>query len=479
MSEAPVIVWLRYDLRLDDQPAFYEAAKSGKPIIPLFNWAPDEEAPWQPGAASCWWLHHSLLSLQKSIQSKKNQLIIRQGKSQDVLDQLIEETGADTVYWSRRYEPALIQRDTEIKSHLKENGVTVKSFNSALLFEPWEISTQKDEPYKVFTPFWKACTAKPEPLPPLDSPKKLKPPQSFPHSLQVDDLGLLPTIHWYGGMEETWQPGEEGAVEHLKRFNKKTVMGYKENRDHPDIIGTSRLSPYLHFGEISPRRIWHAVREYQMQHNADDPKPANAYLREIGWREFAFHILYHFPHTTHQPMNGKFAGFPWKEDREALRCWQKGQTGYPIVDAGMRELWATGWMHNRVRMVVASFLVKDLLIPWQEGAKWFWDTLVDADLANNSMGWQWTAGCGADAAPYFRIFNPILQGEKFDKEANYVRHWVPELKNIPNKWIHHPWDAPGDVLAKAGVVLGKDYPHPIVDHRIAKDNALDAYQKIK
>lgn len=479
MSEAPIIVWLRYDLRLDDHPAFYEAAQTKKPIIPLYIWAPDEELSWKPGAASQWWLHHSLRSLQQSIQTKNNRLIIRQGNARDVLDQIIQETGADTVFWSRRYEPSLVQRDTDIKSHLKEKGIGVKSFNSALLFEPWEITTQQDQPYKVFTPFWKMCTARPEPPPPLDAPKKLNAPNNYPSSLKVEELGLLPTINWYGGMDKTWQPGEDGAKVHLKRFNQKAVMAYQHARDIPEMVGTSRLSPYLHFGEVSPRRIWQSIRDYQLKHHAGDPKPANAYLREIGWREFAQHILFHFPHTTEKPMNVKFANFPWKEDQGVLERWQKGQTGYPIVDAGMRELWATGWMHNRVRMVAASFLVKHLLIPWQEGAKWFWDTLVDADLANNSMGWQWTAGCGADAAPYFRIFNPITQGEKFDKDANYVRQWVPELKDIPNKWIHHPWDAPDDVLAKARVVLGRDYPHPVVDHRIARDEALGAYQGIK
>ncbi len=478
MSDSPIIVWLRYDLRLDDHPALLEAAETGKPVIPVYIWSPDEEGDWQPGAASRWWLHQSLQCLQKSLKDTGSNLIIRKGSSKEVLDKLIQETGAGTVFWSRRYEPAITRRDTEIKSHLKEQGISVKSFNSALLFEPWEISTKQDDPYKVFTPYWKACTSLPEPQEPLNAPQKLKAPKPSPKSLSVDDLNLMPKIGWWKGIAKTWTPGESGAWEGLKRFYKNALMDYEAQRDIPSEFGTSRLSPHLHFGEISPQRVWHEIRNYQQRYQKGQPKPANAYLREIGWREFAHHILFHFPHTTGEPMNPKFEQFPWKDDEASLRRWQKGQTGYPIVDAGMRELWDTGWMHNRVRMIAASFLVKDLMIPWQEGAKWFWDTLVDADLANNSMGWQWSAGSGADAAPYFRIFNPITQGEKFDKGGDYVRRWVPELKVLPHKWIHHPWDAPDDVLAQAGIKLGDDYPRPIVDHKLARQEALDAFQKI-
>jgi deoxyribodipyrimidine photo-lyase len=407
------ILWFRLDLRLADNPALAAAVKRGA-VVPVFVWAPEEEGAWPPGAASRWWLHHSLQSLASDLGG----LVIRRGPSLDALRQLVKETGATAVFWNRRYEPALIARDTKVKQALLADGLKIESFNSALLFEPWEL-----KPYKVFTPFYRTCLAKG--IPPARTPRRAV--RVVPAaSLQLDELKLLPKLNWATGFH--WQPGEAGARAQLRQF---TPTGYRTNRDLPAVAGTSCLSPHLHFGEISPRQVWHAVA------NAD-------YRRQLIWREFAHHLLYHFPHTAEKPLRPDFENFPWRKDAKALKAWQRGRTGYPLVDAGMRELWTTGWMHNRVRMVAASFLVKDLLIPWQQGAKWFWDTLVDADLANNTLGWQWVAGCGADAAPFFRIFNPATQAEKFDPQNTYIRRWVKEP--VP----------------------------PIVDHATARNRALAA-----
>ncbi len=414
------IVWFRLDLRLTDNPALTAAVNRGA-VVPVFIGAPEEERNWPPGAASRWWLHHSL----KSLACDLGGLILRRGPSLEALRLLVKETGATAVFWNRRYEPALMARDTKVKQALLAAGQHVESFNSALLFEPWEL-----KPYKVFTPFWRALTAKP--IPPVGPVRRAIRVVSAP-SLKLDALGLLPEFDWAAGVREVWQPGEVGAHRQLRRLK---PADYRHNRDFPASTGTSRLSPHLHFGEISPRQVWHAVA------NED-------YRRQLIWREFAHHLLYHFPHTAEKPLRSQFEKFPWRKDAKALKAWQHGRTGYPLVDAGMRELWATGWMHNRVRMVVASFLVKDLLLPWQAGAKWFWDTLVDADLANNTLGWQWVAGCGADAAPFFRIFNPATQAEKFDPQSAYIRRWVKEP--VP----------------------------PILDHAAARARALEALKRIK
>ena len=446
------IVWFRHDLRLDDNPALLAAAARGS-VVPVFIWEPGEEAPWQPGAASRWWLHHSLLRLAERLEKVGCPLVIRSGPSLKALQQLATETKATHVVWNRRYEPAVVKRDTAIKKALTTDGLTVESFGGGLLYEPVHVATKQGKPYQVFTPFWRALLARDEPAEPVASPRKFKllagkPPKT----LTVEALGLLPTPDWAGTMEKTWSPGEAGAGKRLKTFLTKAIDDYGDGRDRPDHVGTSSLSPHLHFGEISPRRVWHAVRE------AAGGKPAarltgspEVYLRELGWREFANHLLYHFPQTPEAPLRADYARFPWVDDPVGLRAWQRGRTGFPIVDAGMRQLWATGWMHNRVRMIVASFLVKDLRISWLEGARWFWDTLVDADLAANTLGWQWAAGCGADAAPYFRIFNPTSQQQKFDPDEAYIDKWVDRSSN---------------------------YPEPIVDHAEARKRALAALKQV-
>ena len=452
MQTPPVtLVWFRHDLRLDDHPALAAAAARGA-VVPIFIWAPEEEAPWEPGAASRWWLHHSLEKLAGQLEKLGTPLVIRRGPTLQSLRTLVKECGATTVVWNRRYEPAVIKRDTAIKTALSDDGLTVESFNGSLLFEPMKVATKEGKPYQVFTPFWRTLLNREEPAEPVAAPRKLAGVKTPLKSLAIDSLELRPAIDWSGAMKKVWIPGEFGAQQRLKRFIGSGVATYGTQRDRPDHDGTSSLSAHLHFGEISPRRVWHAVRA------AVGGTPAasitgspEVYLRELGWREFANHLLYHFPHTPSAPLRADYAKFPWVNDPVGLGAWQRGRTGFPIVDAGMQQLWATGWMHNRVRMIVASFLVKDLRVSWLEGARWFWDTLVDADLAANTLGWQWAAGCGADAAPYFRIFNPTSQAEKFDPEQIYVRQW-------------------------AG--LGRDYPEPIVDHAEARKLALAALKVV-
>ena len=474
------LVWFRQDLRLDDNPALLRALEGGGEAIPVYIWSPQEEGDWPAGGASRWWLHQSLRALAGSLAEHGSRLILRAGPALETLRTLVKETGAHAVQWNRRYEPAIIKRDSQIKQALEAEGVAVKSFNGALLWEPWEALKNDGDPYKVFTPYWKNRQK-------LGAPDPEAPPAHLPsvdgeiQSCALDSFGLQPEVDWAGGIRETWTPGEAGAHAELERFLAEAAADYPDGRDRPDRRGTSRMSPYLHFGEISPRRIWRAALDSGPAGKGEKAYHAGAwsFLREIAWREFAHNLLYHFPDTPLAPLRPQFADYPWAHDPEALRRWKRGRTGYPIVDAGMRELWTTGWMHNRVRMVAASFLIKDLLIPWQEGARWFWDTLVDADLANNTLGWQWTAGCGADAAPYFRIFNPVSQGERFDPKGQYVRRWIPELSQVSGKWIHKPWEAPPEELRRAGVALGQDYPEPIVDHAEARKRALDGYAKIK
>ncbi len=444
------LVWFRQDLRLADQPALAAALAKAGPVLPVYIWGPEEEGDWPPGAASRWWLHQSLKALDADLRARGSRLVIRRGPALETLRGLVTETGAGAVHWNRRYEPAAIERDRKVKAGLLKDGIAAESFNGSLLFEPWEIETGSGGPYKVFTPFWKASMARASEIGKAAAPRRSawSHPSRWPSSLALEELDLEPKLDWAAGFWDAWQPGEAGAAAQLKRFLRGAVQEYGDDRDRPDRVGTSRLSPHLHHGEISPRQIWAASER------SKSGRGIGAFLREVGWREFAYHLLYHFPHTTTEPLRPEFARFPWRRDARALRAWQRGRTGYPLVDAGMRELWATGWMHNRVRMVVASFLVKDLMIPWQEGTRWFWDTLVDADLASNTLGWQWTAGCGADAAPFFRVFNPTSQAAKFDPAGKYVGKWVPEVDT-------------------------EEYAAPVVDHGAARERALNAYQALK
>ncbi|MEM1107236.1 MAG: deoxyribodipyrimidine photo-lyase [Planctomycetota bacterium] len=488
MNKPAMIVWFRQDLRLADNPALLaaveKAEEDGGSVVPVYIWSPEEEGDWAPGGAKRWWLNHSLQSLGESLEAMGSRLVLREGPTRDVLEDLITETKANAVFWNRRYEPDVIERDKSIKQWLKsDKDITAKSFNSHLLFEPWTVETGSGGPYKVYTPFWKNVSSGPSPDLPRDAPEKIPSPESWPRSADLDTLVLEPTRDWKDGLAEAFTPGEAEAHRKLDAFLDDAVRAYEDDRNFPAVSGTSRLSPHLHHGEISPRACYHATRKFmndgRRDLSADEKKQCETFIKEIVWREFAYHVLYHFPHTPVEPLQEKYARFPWEDNAEALKKWQYGQTGYPIVDAGMRELYTTGWMHNRVRMIVASFLVKDLLISWEEGERWFWDTLVDADLASNTLGWQWAGGCGADAAPYFRIFNPVLQGEKFDKKGAYVRQWVPELAELPDNVLHKPWEAKPMQLQAAGVTLGETYPHPMVDHKQARDAALAALDTVK
>ena len=478
----PTLVWFRQDLRLQDNPALHAAVTRGAPVVPVFIWDETGEGRWPAGGATRWWLHHSLAALEAALRERGSRLVIARGDSGKVLHDLVRRTKAGAVYWNRRYEPAAIARDAKIKSELTAAGVEAKSFNAALLHEPHTIANKSGGPFQVFTPYWRHCLTLSVAAAVKLGTAKLAAPTAWPRSLALEELGLLPRIPWDAGLRETWTPGEAGAAKRLRGFAASAMENYADRRDLPGTDGTSMLSPHLHFGEVGPRQIWAAAQAAAKGTGVFPPsRGAAVFLSEVGWREFAHHLLFHFPRTPEQPLREEFARFPWATDPGdvKLRAWQHGRTGYPIVDAGMRQLWHTGWMHNRVRMVAASFLVKHLRLPWSLGAAWFWDTLVDADLAGNTLGWQWSAGCGADAAPYFRIFAPVLQGEKFDADGAYVRRWVPELAKLPAENLHAPWKAPLHVLTAAGVTLGKNYPHPIVDHATARGEALAAFKALR
>jgi deoxyribodipyrimidine photo-lyase len=474
------LLWFRQDLRSADNPALQAALELGQPVVPVYIFAPEEEGAWAPGGASRWWLHHSLLQLDEALRRMGSRLILRRANdSGEELAALARDCNAGQVLWNRRYEPASVERDQRIKSALSSAGLQARSFNGALLHEPWEVKSKSDKPFQVFSAFWRHCLALPDPKPPLAEPASLPAPPRWPASLQVSALHLPARADWARGIDAAWMPGSKGAQASLNEFLTSPLEDYESTRDRPGIAGTSRLSPHLHFGEISPRQVWHAARAASLERGRHTSWRESQFLTELGWREFAHHSIYHYPFLPERPWNERFAAFPWKRDAAALGAWQRGATGFPIVDAGMRQLWRTGWMHNRVRMIAASFLVKDLLVNWTAGARWFWDTLVDADLANNSLGWQWVAGCGADAAPYFRIFNPVLQATRFDPDGTYVRDWVPELARLPGEWIHQPWAAPTDVLSQAGVRLGIEYPHRLIDHGQARLEALTALAALK
>jgi deoxyribodipyrimidine photo-lyase len=472
--KTPVIVWFRRDLRLADNAALTDAVKSGAPLLPVYIFDDETPGAFRLGGASRWWLHFSLEALDDSL---GGHLVLRRGPAPKVLEGLLDETGACAIHASKGYDPWDAALEESIAELCTEKGAALHLHPGPLLFAPAAIETGSGQPYRVSTPFWNACLAAPAPAAPLKAPKLE--PFAKAESVSLESLGLLPAKpDWAGGLRATWEPGEAGARRRLAAFIDDGVAAYATSRDSFAPDATSRLSPHLHFGEISPNQVWHAVR------HARDAAPAGtqgaeAFLRQIGWREFSHHLLHHFPAMGAAPLRPEFADFPWRSDEAALAVWQRGQTGYPIVDAAMRQLWRTGWMPNRTRMIVASFLVKHLLIPWQTGAAWFWDTLVDADLADNAAGWQWVAGCGADAAPYFRVFNPVLQGRKFDADGDYVRNWVPELARLPAPDIHTPWEAPDLILAQAGVALGDTYPRPIVDHAAARARALRAFDAIR
>ncbi len=475
MPNRPAIFWFRDDLRLADNPGLAAACASGRPVTLLYVLDEESRESRAPGAATRWWLDKSLRALAERISTKGSRLVLRKGGAEEVLADVVKETGAEAVYWNRRYGPAR-KIDERIKATLKAARIAVESFNGSLLTEPFAIKTGTGGDFKVFTPFWKAMQASLVIGAAVSEPRTIASGQKIA-SDDIDDWGLHPSKpDWSAGMADMWTPGEMGARKRLREFLKSGIVGYAEGRDRPDRDNTSRLSPYLHFGEISPHQAWRAAT-HAMEAGEAPARDVQKFLSEIAWRDFSHHLLYHDPQMGRLSWRRQFDTIEWRKGSKAeLHAWKCGQTGYPIVDAGMRQLWATGWMHNRVRMIVASFFAKDLLVHWRRGEEWFWDTLVDADEANNANGWQWTAGTGADAAPYFRVFNPVLQGEKFDPEGDYVRTWLPELREMPAKWVHQPWAAPAAVLDEAGVVLSKTYPEPIIDHDLARKRALETYK---
>ena len=474
----PGMVWYRDDLRVSDHPALQAASNSHAPAVCIY--VLDEKAPGvRPlGGAARWWLAQSLRALQASLRERGASLVLRKGPAPKVIAALARETDAGSVYWNEIAQSPDRAVADQVAAALGQIGVAAQPFPGDLLAAPSQIRNKENRGLSVFTPFWRRVQALGDPPKPLPAPKRLNGVSNLA-SDELEDWELEPTRpDWAAGLRESWQPGEATAQARLEAFLAGGIAGYAGDRDRPDRDGISKLSPHLRFGEISPRQVWHAARFAAAEHprlSADIDK----FLSELGWREFCRHLLYDVPDLATRNLQPAFDDFPWKHDGEALRDWQRGRTGYPIVDAGMRELWHTGVMHNRVRMVVASFLVKHLLIDWRCGEQWFWDTLVDADAGSNPANWQWVAGSGADAAPYFRVFNPILQGEKFDPDGVYVRRWVPELRQLPDSLIHQPWKATPLELASAGVELGKTYPHPIVDHRIGRERALKAYATIR
>ena len=467
------LVWFRNDLRLHDNPALRAAIEGGYTPLPVYLHAPSEAGDWRPGPASDAWRHRSLAALDLDLRQRGSRLRLFSGPSLPTLQTLVAATGAEAVFWNRRYEPAFEKRDAQVKQKLRGQGLRVESFNSSVLFEPWTIRTKQGTPYKVFTPFWRAALADWRPIDRWESPSSLPATDEGPAGLALEALRLSPSRAWDRGFWEHWQPGAAGADAALETFLDGALRGYRQQRDRPDRVGTSRLSPHLHFGEISPWRVVHALEAERGEANSLDIDSA---IRQLGWRDFGHHLLHHFPRTPDLSFNPRFNDFDWASVvPEFLAAWQQGRTGVPIVDAGMRELWATGWMHNRVRMIVGSYLTKHLRYHWRHGARWFWDTLVDADLANNTMGWQWVGGTGADAAPYFRVFNPVVQAEKFDPHGHYIARWVPELAAMPAPQRFAPWREP-QMLQR----LAPGYPtHPLVDLAAGRNAALAAYRRLR
>ncbi len=470
MRKSMAVHWFRQDLRLADNPALTMAAKHDQ-ILPIYIFDDLNIGDKAMGEATKLWLHHSLNSLNKSLDGS---LCLYKGDPAKILADLIKHYEVNAVYWNRCYEAFNIQRDKKIKEFLQKNGVEVHSANCSLLWEPWTIKNGSGSPYKVFTPFYrKGCLKAEHPRYPLPKPRKANYKHDKNKSLTVNQLDLLPKVKWDKKIVTNWKIGEKEAYKRLHEFIDEGLLDYKDGRNFPSQACVSRLSPYLHFGEISPNQVWHTMLDVGHDENVAH------FCSELGWREFSYSLLYYNPDLSKNNLQSKFDNFPWNNNRNLLRAWQKGQTGVPMVDAGMRELWQTGYMHNRVRMVVGSFLVKNLRLHWRHGEEWFWDTLVDADLANNSASWQWVAGCGADAAPYFRIFNPVTQGQRFDPDGVYIRKFVPEIMGLPNKYLFSPWETPEDVLKEAGVKLGVDYPKPVVDLKASREAALKAYKSLR
>lgn len=470
MNEGIAVHWFRQDLRLEDNPALTAAVRHPR-VLPVYI-LDDVNTKENPiGSASKWWLHHSLISLKDSLNGN---LSFYKGNPLKILKQLIDAFAVSAVYWNRCYEPWRIERDAKIKISLKQQGIYTESHNASLLWEPWTIKKSDQTPYKVFTPFYrKGCLGSWPPRRPIPQPQKKEFIKDVKSSISINKLDLLPTVRWDRSIKPHWKVGELGAKKRFQTFIDQGLENYREGRNRPDKPFVSRLSPHIHFGEISPNQLWYSVKAMGKDPNIDH------FCSELGWREFSYSQLYHYPDLPKKNLQTKFDPFPWVEDQVLLLAWQKGNTGVPMVDAGMRELWQTGFMHNRVRMITGSYLVKNLRLDWRHGERWFWDTLLDADLASNSASWQWVAGCGADAAPYFRIFNPITQGQKFDPCGNYIRKYIPEIKEIPNKYLHQPWEAPDSVLQTAGVILGESYPFPIVDLKRSRAAALQAFQSLK
>ncbi len=481
---AIALVWFRRDLRLDDNPALQAALDAGDTPLPVYLHVPAEDAPWSAGAASCAWLRRSLLALDADLRAIGSRLVLREGPSSlKLLSELIQLTGAHSLHWNRLYEPAAIARDTAINKSLRRQGIEARSHDAALLIEPWTVATAQGTPYRVFTPFWRNARSQltlqpvsetPARLPPIDAQLETAGSEwSMPAVARINQALPAPESAWDRNFWSQWSPGERGAHEMLDAFIEGAAGHYSAQRNFPGRIGSSRLSPHLHFGEISSRQI--VQRLQSATWTPTQEKSIDAYIRELGWREFANYLLFHFPTSAQSDFNPRFRDFHWADpDPHLLQAWQHGRTGVPLVDAGMRELWQTGWMHNRVRMVVASFLTKHLRVHWLHGARWFWGTLVDADLANNTLGWQWTAGTGADAAPYFRVFNPVLQARRFDPKGVYVRRWLPGFSELPDSALFEPWRFP-DLLQQHA----PDYPRlPIVDLATGRAQALAAYAKV-
>ena len=482
-TKSCAIMWFREDLRLADNPALRAAVASKHPMLCVFVLDDAHGGPRARGGAALWWLYGALATLSEDISAKGGALHLFHGDSEKLIVELAQKYGATDVFWNRRYDAEGRAQDALIEKALGKTDIAVETFNGKLLVEPDAVTTKSGTSFRVYTPFWKALSAKGEPASPQAPPRALTKaalPNGAPKPLSLDALGLLPSKpDWAGGLRQTWEPGEAAAKKRLHRFADDLLGDYAKGRDLPAQDATSRLSPYLASGEISPRQIWHAAHHAAAESGVgrDDVEKLS---KELAWREFSYHLLFHHPDLATKNFNKRFDNFVWTDKpTKLLRAWQKGSTGYPIVDAGMRQLWQTGWMHNRVRLITGSFLVKHLRIDWRKGEDWFWDTLVDSDPANNAQNWQWITGSGADAAPYFRIFNPVLQGERFDPDGDYVKSFVPELKAVPKRFIHKPWDAPEDVLAKAGVSIGKTYPAPIVDHARARAEALAAFAAVK